>query len=435
VAGTPLNGNLVQITFSAGQQQTALAGVDALKTAYERTVRDAVSSQLTALLAQIDSELSSINAQLTTAAAELAGPNPSNPPALAQQQAALVARRDTLNAKRDQVVVDAASGANGVALYLAPQSATHSSSLVSALPVIAVAAVLGLIAGVLAAYVLASRRRIFLDSAEPEALIGAPLIAEIPRFHRAHRLPAASGEPAAAAVAFRTAAFLVQTRQAEPSAREVPRRRPRTGGSRMVVFSASRGDGRSTLAANLGLALADSGVSTLLVDADPTTGGLSHLLHDHFDLVAAADPLRVSLGAAGMSLEDVTRPRGSEVRVALLRTGRERQRRLSDADRDSRLHELESGFSAVIIDAPPVSESGPSWSLVRRADSALIVVTDTTPVAEVEEVMRLLKAIDIPVFGYVFNHGRRARRTARRSETEAAPMSPPASAPGRSVSA
>ena len=430
-----MNGNLVQISFNAGDQQTALGGVDAIKTAYERTVRDAVSSQLAVLLAQIDSELSSINAQLSAVAAELAAPTPANQPALAQQQAALVARRDTLNAKRDQVVVDASSGANGVALYLAPRTATHSSTLGAALPVVAVAAVVGLVVGILAAYVLASRRRIFRGREEPEALIGAPLIAEIPRFHRAHRLPAVDGEPAAAATAFRTAAFLIQSRQAAAPPREVPRRRTRAGGSRMVVVSASRGDGRSTVAANLGLALADNGLSTLLVDADPTTRGLSHLLHDRFDLVAAGDAVRVSLGAAGMSLEDVTRQGDSGGRVALLRTARDKQRRLSDADRDNRLQELESTFNVVVIDAPPVSDTGPSWPLVRRADSALVVVTDRTLVPQLEEVMRLLKAIEIPASGYVYNHVRRARRTARRSETTAAPVSPSAPAPERSVSA
>ncbi|MGH3608938.1 MAG: hypothetical protein ACRDRD_12725, partial [Pseudonocardiaceae bacterium] len=183
VAGTPLSGNLVQITFTSTNRATALGGVDAIKTAYEKTVHDSVSAELSTLLAQIDSELASINAQLATVAAQLANhPAAADQQILTQQQTALSGRRDTLAAKRDQIAVDAASGSNGVALYLPAQTTTHSSRLVAALPLLSVAAILGIVLGVLAAFLLASRRRRFGGRDEPEAVLGAPLVAEIPRF-------------------------------------------------------------------------------------------------------------------------------------------------------------------------------------------------------------------------------------------------------------
>ena len=411
VSGTPLNGNLVQVTFTASDEPTALGGVDAIKTAYEQTVHNAVSAQLSSLLAQIDTELASISTQLASVPAE--------------QQAALITRRDALTAKRDQVVVDAASGDNGVALYL-PPATTHSSKLVTALPLLSVAAVLGLVLGVLAAYVLASRRRIFAGRDEPESVLGAPLLAEIPRFDRAHPLPTADGEPAAAARAFQSAALFIQGREAGGTGRVLPRQRAGTGPVRLVTVSAGRREGRSTVAANLGIALARNGLNTLLIDADHASGGLWQLLHGRFELKAASDS-SVRLTGVGMSLEDVIRPDSSPVRLALLRAGRARLS-LDDADRDERLQELESTFRLVIIDAPPLSDAGPYWPLVRRADSAIVLLTDKTPVTQLEEVSRLLRALEMPAFGYVYIHRPGLVRAARAPGKAASPGS--ASTPG-----
>jgi Mrp family chromosome partitioning ATPase len=419
VSGAPSSGNLVQITFTAGDGPTALAGVDAFRTAYEQTVHNAVTAQLSSLLAQIDGEVASINGELTKATG--------------QQQAALLARRDTLNAKRDQVVVDASSGSNGVALYLPPQTATHSSKLVAALPVLGVATVLGLVGGVLAAYVLASRRRIFSGRDEPGSVLGAPLVAEVPRFARSHPLPAADGEPAAAATAFRSAALFIQGREAAGLGRDLPRQRPGAGPVRLVVVSAGRREGRSTMAANLGIALAHNGLDTLLIDADHARGGLWHLLQERFELKAATDS-SVRLTGAGMSLEDVIRPDTSPVRLVLLRAGRTKPS-LDDADSDKRLHDLESGFSVVIIDGPPLSDVGPSWPLVRRAESALVLITDTTPVSEIEEVSRLLGAIEMPPFGYLFSHPPRSRRAAWAPAKAPSPASASSPDPGLTASA
>ena len=425
VAGTPLSGNLVQLTFTAGNQATALAGVDAIKTAYENTVHDAVSAELTTLLGQIDTELSSINVQLTTVATKLASqPSAPEQQALAQQQAALNGRRDTLNAKRDQVAVDAASGSNGVALYLPPQTTIHSSKLVAALPILSVAAVLGLVAGVLAAFVLASRRRLFRGVDEPEILLGAPLVAEIPMFGPSH-LPAADGAPASAATAFRRAALFIQGSQVAGGGSGAPHLRAPVAASRLLIVSATRREGRSTVAANLGIALSDNGLSTLLIDADPITGGLTQLLYDRFELAPVLD--RVGLAPAGLSLADVFLPDNSHVRLALLRAERARLA-LDDADRDERLKVLESTFSVVIIDAPPLSDAGPYWPLVRRADSAIVLLTDQTPVAQVEEVSRLLSAIEMQASGYIYNHRPRLRRAPPTLARRASDLS--ASSPG-----
>jgi Mrp family chromosome partitioning ATPase len=389
VSGTASNGNLVQVTFTARDAATALAGVDAIKTAYENTVRDVVNSELSSLLAKIDGEVASINAQLARATA--------------QQQAALLARRDTLDAKRDQMVVDASSGSDGVTLYLAPQTTTHSSRLVTALPILSVAAVLGLVGGVLAAYVLAFRRRVFLSRTEPEAVLNAPMVGEIPRF--ASPLPTVDAAESAAATAFRGVALFIQTRHTEGQIQ------------RLAVVSDARQKGRSTVAANLAVALADSGLSILLVDADTVSGGASRLLHTRFESVPIHDP--VSIGAAGLALEDLVMPAQFRGRLALLRQD-QTQPRSRQTEHEKLLAELGSDFNVVLVDAPPLNDVGPSLPLVRYAKGALAVVTDNTPVASFQEVARLLNIIDLPVVGYVYTHAARSGRTVFGSRRKAA---------------
>src|SRR5438445_13515113 len=192
VTDSPLSGSLVQLTFTANAGTTAMAGVDAVVTAYEAVVRTAVEAQLSSVLSQIDNELTSINAQLTAVQARLAGPARPDQQALVQQEQALFARQAVLSQKKDQVVVDAASPTPGVALYLPAQKYVHTSKLVADLPILGLAAILGLLVGVSAAYLFASRRRTFLGRTEPEAVLNAPLVSEIPRFdHAKSALPAA----------------------------------------------------------------------------------------------------------------------------------------------------------------------------------------------------------------------------------------------------
>jgi Mrp family chromosome partitioning ATPase/capsular polysaccharide biosynthesis protein len=447
ISGVPLTGNLVQITFTASDASTALGAVNAIVTAYEQVVQKSVKAQLAALLGQIDAELSGIDTQLSTLATQLGGASASAQPGLLLQQQALRARRDSLTQKRDQVVVDAASGTNGVSLSLPPQAATHTSKLVASLPIIAVATVLGLIVGIVVAYVLASRRPVFRRRDEPEGVLGAPLIAEIPRFavemtrfDRLRPLSAGTTSAAPASAAFRRAALLLQTRPTAAAGRGKPRR---AGGHvsegaarRLIVVSAARLDGRSTVVANLGMALADTGLSVVVVDADPRTGGLTRLLRGYFQSIPVRG--RPEHGLASMSLEGLTRPGRSRGRLSLLRVG---QIVIGDgqADRDRILDELESDCDAVLIDLPPAGDLGAYLPMVRRAEAALVVVDHDDSIASLEEVARLLGAIEVPPVGYVYNHrpriGRKASATVRAQRAAAVdreaglPPGPPPSRP------
>ena len=77
-------------------------------------------------------------------------------------------------------MVDAALVGGGVALFSPAQGAVELRG--EAVRTVAVAVVFGLLGGLALAYFLALRRRMFTDPDEPELLIGAPLLAEIPDF-------------------------------------------------------------------------------------------------------------------------------------------------------------------------------------------------------------------------------------------------------------
>ncbi len=93
-------------------------------------------------------------------------------------------------------------------------------------------------AGVGLAYLLSSRRRVFHDRTEPEAYLGAPLLADIPDFAEEGlktRLPVRESPRSAAAEAFRFATASLELKLARQQAKS------------LVVISATLGTGKSTV--------------------------------------------------------------------------------------------------------------------------------------------------------------------------------------------
>jgi capsular exopolysaccharide synthesis family protein len=143
-----------------------------------------------------------------------------------------------------------------------------------------------------------------------------------------------------------------------------------TLGKVVLVTSASPGDGKSTTASNLAIALANAGQRTLLIDAD--------LIRPVQHMIFNADPssgLSSVAGGAG-KLADAISP--TAVQDLYLLPAGPLPANPSDLLTGKRfalqMEALRGAFDRIVIDSPPLSTSADANVLARSADGTLLVV-------------------------------------------------------------
>jgi len=166
-----------------------------------------------------------------------------------------------------------------------------------------------------------------------------------------------------------------------------------------VVSSSEQGEGKTTTAANLALAMASAGKETLLVDADlrrprlhtffsvARTPGLTEALYeDTLDIDALATTVEnLSVLPAGEEVPNPAELLGSKRMGALL-------------------ERLEQEFDAVIVDTPPLLLFSDPISLTPHTDGALLVAAaNQTDGRAFSHAVDLLQDIDTTPIGAVLN--------------------------------
>lgn len=168
----------------------------------------------------------------------------------------------------------------------------------------------------------------------------------------------------------------------------------------IIVTSAGPSEGKSTTSANLAVAFAQSGMKTVLVDADlrrPT-------VHRSF-FMENTKGLSSLLSIRRMSLGEVIQP--SDVRNLDLITSGPISPNPSELLASSRmrkvLHILKQEYDFIIFDVPPVGTVTDAQLIASQVDGALLVVReDQTEKSGLERAVKLLDQVDANIIGSIY---------------------------------
>ena len=179
----------------------------------------------------------------------------------------------------------------------------------------------------------------------------------------------------------------------------------RSGAKVIMVTSVSENEGKSTIAANLALAMSRKYKNVLLVDCDLKKPALHKLLdYREKDFNTFADLLRGKSTLAKTLLVDPKR----HLQSLLNRKGEEDSLDLLRSERMSQLiSAARSQMDVVIIDTAPMMVSPDSESIAEVADAVVLVVRqDTVPVRIINDTIDVLNASRAELIGCVLNNYR-----------------------------
>lgn len=284
----------------------------------------------------------------------------------------------------------AGSPGNPVSVTVVQSASVPSSAASPDVPVdLALGLLAGLVAGLYAAVVRDRLDSRVYSAADIAAITDAPVIGEIEAAADLDQgLVVSSGLGAESFRRLRTNIWS----QGDDATRQ-PRRS-------VFVTSAAPGEGKTTTASNLALAIAETGRSVALVEADlrrprlPTTAGLAH----------GTGLTDVLLGAA--DLDSALHPWGDSG-VQVLISGRvpaNPGELLASGSMARLLADLGERFDEVVIDSPPVLPFADSLVLAGLAGGTIVVVASgRVRRRQVERSLAALRAANVPLLGVVLN--------------------------------
>ncbi|MCB0339241.1 MAG: polysaccharide biosynthesis tyrosine autokinase, partial [Bdellovibrionales bacterium] len=180
----------------------------------------------------------------------------------------------------------------------------------------------------------------------------------------------------------------------------------------LLVTSAQKGDGKTTIAANLAASLSQTGARTLLIDADlrmPT-------IHTHFGFDRETEGMVDYLGDLSVARPNIL-PSGIH-NLSLLLAGSYTEipaellgsRRMLEL-----LDHLGENYEHIIIDTPPVGEIADALLLSRTVDGVVFAVrANKTPKPAVQHAMERLHQVRARIIGCTLN-GLRAKHSYYKS--------------------
>lgn len=173
--------------------------------------------------------------------------------------------------------------------------------------------------------------------------------------------------------------------------------RPRS----IVVTSSVPGEGKSTTACNLAIALAQAGLKVILVEADLRRPRLL----DYLGLPGGAGVTDALVGRA--NLEDLLQPWGDTGNMLVLGSGPtppNPSELLGSQQMRELLDEMEQHADLVLLDAPPLLPVTDAAVVTAVASGAILVVrAGSTRKEQAMRALEILRGVDAHVYGAVLN--------------------------------
>lgn len=263
---------------------------------------------------------------------------------------------------------------------------------------LALAGALGLLLGIVLAFVREYLDRRLHSSDRIEVLFGLPTIARIPA------LPGLNGRSGSstALVALGDAGSLGAESFRNLRTNVAFVRGARSAGL-VLVTSPATGEGKSLTAANLAVALAQTGHATLLLDGDMRRP----VLHEPFGL-----PLAPGLSDCLLAEEfidgAIRTTSLDSLHVLPAGTRAPNPAALIDSPQTTRLlATLKERYEAVVVDSPPVLAVTDASVFAPMADGVILVVrAEKTEKDAVEFALQQLRQVDAQILGIVVNNAR-----------------------------
>ncbi|MEC4812904.1 MAG: polysaccharide biosynthesis tyrosine autokinase [Scytonema sp. PMC 1069.18] len=270
----------------------------------------------------------------------------------------------------------------------------------------------GVMLGILAAFVLENWQNVFYDPEEVKRKTKLPLLGVIP-FNGKHKL-LNTVEMEEIYTQKESSQFLpkVITKYQENNIscysqafyslyNRVHALKSETCMRSLVVTSATSGDGKSTVAANIAKVAAESGLRVLLVDAD-----LRHpKVHTILGLVNTKGLSEVL--SQGLDMDDVLGQAPKTENLFAIVAGQKPQnptKLFSSQKLDTFIERSQTKFDLIIYDAPPVMGLLDTNLLASRTNGVLFVTgLGKTNRTSVQQALDELKAARIPVLGMIAN--------------------------------
>lgn len=182
----------------------------------------------------------------------------------------------------------------------------------------------------------------------------------------------------------------------------VEREMDKIDGSTILVTSSIPGEGKSTIAANLALSLAETGNAVVLVDLDLRNPSIERAL----GLKEEKENGVAELLEKSRALEEVIRY-DEEWNLAILSGGAVKSdpTKILNSNAVKRLVAvLEEQFDYVVLDTPPAAMLADASAIARCADCALYVVKqDVARIERIAEGIDALTIAHLPIIGAVLN--------------------------------